>query len=86
MQFFHGTDIQTCQTIDNDIINQVKAADFLGKDTVTILVHNYNEFTNWPMKMDDAQYIGLTLHKHGVIKHKIVTIFERMSEEPIMKE
>ena len=86
VQFFHGTDIQTCRTIDNEIINQVKTADYLGNDTVTIMVHNYNEFTNWPMKMDDAQYIGITLHKHGVIKRNIVTIFERMSEEPRMKE
>lgn len=86
VQFFHGTDIQTCIKIDNEIINQVKTADYLGNDTVTIMVHNYNEFTNWPMKMDDAQYIGITLHKHGVIKRNIVTIFERMSEEPRMKE
>lgn len=82
VQFFHGTDIQTCKKIDNEMINQVKTAELLGKDTVTIFVHNYNEFTNWPMKMDDGQYVGITLYKHGIIKRKIVTVFERMPGEP----
>ena len=64
------------------MINQVKTAELLGKDTVTIFVHNYNEFTNWPMKMDDGQYVGITLYKHGIIKRKIITVFERMPGEP----
>jgi len=81
LQYWNGTDLQTCEQFDRDIINQVKAAEAMGKDTITIYVHNYNEGSNWPQNLDFGQYIGLTLQKHGIIKRKIVTIYERMPAE-----
>lgn len=81
LQYPYGTNIQTCEKFDRDIINQVKTADLLGKDSVIIYVHNYNDKTNWPLMPHQGKYVGLTLQKHGIIKRKIVTIFERMPAE-----
>ncbi len=73
-----GTDLQTCETFDRDVINQVKKADLLGKDTVTIYVHDYQNTSNWPLIINQGKYVGLTLYKHGIISHKIETIFEKL--------
>jgi len=81
VQYPYGTDLQTCENFDRDVINQVKKAELIGKDTVTIYVHNYNSTTNWPLIPHQGKYIGMTLHKHGIIKRKIVTIFERQPAE-----
>ncbi len=81
VQYPYGTELKTCEAIDRDIINQVKTAELLGKDTVTIYVHSYNENSNWPLILHQGKYFGMTLYKHGIIHHKITTIFERMPKE-----
>ena len=77
----YGTDLQTCETFDRNFINQVKNADLLGIDTVTIYVHDYKNTTNWPLMLHQGKYIGITLHKHGITKRKIETIFEKLPED-----
>jgi hypothetical protein len=76
LQYPYGTNIQTCEKFDRDVINQVKTADLLGKDSVIIYVHNYNNNSNWPLILNQGKYVGKTLYKHGIIKRNIVTIFE----------
>ena len=76
LQYPYGTNIQTCEKFDRDIINQVKTADLLGKDSVIIYVHNYKNNSNWPLILKQGKYVGITLHKHGIIKRNIVTKFE----------
>lgn len=77
MQHWNGTDLQTCEKFNRDVIEQVKTAELLGKDTVIIYVHNYNDGSNWPQDISAGHYIGQTLYKHGIIRHKIVTVYER---------
>lgn len=81
LQYWNGTDLRTCEKFDHDVIRQMKAAEALGQDTVTIYVHKYNDGSNWPQDISHSQYIGLTLQKHGIIRRKIVTHYERMPEE-----
>ena len=76
----YGTDLQTCETFDRSFINQVKNADLMGMDTVTIYVHDYKNTTNWPLMLHQGKYIGITLHKHGITKRRIETIFEKLPE------
>jgi len=78
---WNKTDLYTCEKFDRDMVNQLKKAEVLGKDTVIIYVHNYNEGTNWPLNLEFGEYIGLTLHKHGIIRRKITTIFKRKPTE-----
>ena len=77
MQHWNGTDLQTCEIFNRDVIEQVKTAELLGKDTVIIYVHNYNDGSNWPQDISAGHYIGQTLYKHGIIRRKIVTVYER---------
>lgn len=83
IQHWNKTDPQTCLLFDHKVIELVKKADALGEDTVIIHVHNYNADSNWPLDLSAGQYIGQTLKKHGIIRSKIVTILERMPEEPV---
>jgi hypothetical protein len=76
----YGTDLQTCETFDRSFINQVKNADLMGMDTVTIYVHDYKNTTNWPLMLHQGKYIGITLHKHGITKRRIETIFVKLPE------
>ena len=81
LQYPYGTDLQTCESFDRDVIRQVEDAELMGKDTVTILVHDYKTTSNWPLMPNQGKYVGLTLFKHGIIKRNVVTVFERESAE-----
>jgi hypothetical protein len=54
----------------------LKKAEASGMDTVIIYVHKFNEGSNWPQNLEFGQYVGLTLHKHGILRRKITTIYK----------
>jgi hypothetical protein len=76
VQYWNGTDLQTCEKFDRDVIDQLKKAEASGMDTVIIYVHKFNEGSNWPQNLEFGQYVGLTLHKHGILRRKITTIYK----------
>lgn len=77
LQDWNGTDLQKCEKFDRDVIYQIKNAEAMGKDTLIIYVHKYNDGSNWPQDISAGHYIGQTLHKHGIIRRKIVTVYAR---------
>ncbi len=81
VQNWHGAGLSYCEKFDRDVIQQLKTAEALGQDTVTIYVHKFNDGSNWPLKPIDGHRIGITLQEHGIIKRKIVTKFELMPAE-----
>lgn len=77
VQYPYGTNLQTCEKFDREAISQVQKAEAAGKDTVTIYVNDYKSSNNWPLMTHQGKYLGMALYKHGIIKRKVVTIFER---------
>lgn len=82
LQDWNGTDLQKCEKFDRDVIYQIKNAEAMGKDTLIIYVHKYNDGSNWPQDISAGHYIGQTLHKHGIIRRKIVTVYARKTSLP----
>ena len=77
LHHWNKTDLQTCENFNREVIEIVKSAEIMGKDTVIIYVHNYNDSSNWPQDISSGNYIGQSMYKHGIIRRKIVTIYER---------
>lgn len=85
VQADYGLDGHECIQTERDIIQQVLQAEAAGQDTAIVIVPVYTCYKdNWPLAFDCSESVGLTLHRHGVTRRKIVTIFK--NEEPIIVE
>ena len=75
VQCLWGTSEYECISTNRDIINQVRFAEALGKDSVTILVPKFDYKDNWPLAFDCSFSIGNTLSKHKIIRRKLKSSF-----------
>lgn len=67
---------QKCVEIDRNMINLICQAEEQGKDSVCIMVPFYNDDDNWPLSYEFSEWVGTTLYKHGITRHKLVTTFK----------
>lgn len=70
-----GTNEYECISTNRDIINQVRYAEALGQDSVTIRVPKFNYKDNWPLAFDCGFSIGNTLSKHKITRRKLKSSF-----------
>lgn len=70
-----GTTEFECIDTNRDIINQVRYAEALGQDSVSIRVPKFNYKDNWPLAFDCGFSIGNTLSKHKITRRKLKSSF-----------
>ena len=64
-------DAETVKALNENIIQQVKAAEEAGEDSVAVLVP-YTESQDWPIAVTyGGERIAYTLHNHGITKRKM---------------
>lgn len=76
VQCLWGTTEYECIDNDRDIINQVRYAEALGRDSVVVRVPKFDLKDNWPLAFDCDWAVGGTLRKHNVVKRHMKTTFE----------
>lgn len=75
VQCLWGTSEYECISTNRDIINQVRFAEALGKDSVSIHVPKFDLKDNWPLASDCGFSIGNTLSKHKIIQRNLKSSF-----------
>ncbi len=76
VQHEHGLDAKTCILLDRSYIEQVREADALNQDTVTIKVPWFNDDDNWPLCYEVSSFFGTTLYKHNITTRRITTLYD----------
>lgn len=76
VQCLWGTSEYECIYTNRDIIDQVRFAEALGQDSVTIHVPKFDYKDNWPLASDCSFSIGNTLSKHKIIRRKLKSSFD----------
>ena len=76
VQCLWGTSEYECIYTNRDIIDQVRYAEALGQDSVTIHVPKFDYKDNWPLASDCSFSIGNTLSIHKIIRRKLKSSFD----------
>lgn len=75
VQCLWGTTEYECIDKNRDIINQVRFAEAMGRDSVIIRVPKFEYKDNWPLAFDCGFAVGYTLRKHVVVRRHLKTTF-----------
>lgn len=68
-----GLAYEKCVEIDNDIIEQMVAADAAGEGQVQVYIPDFGTSDNWPIALYGGERISDALAKHGIISQGIYT-------------